>query len=505
MSFRSNTNAAFDDAASATAAAAAAGAAAAAAVAARAAAMAAMAAHNESKHRNSNPVHVKVKHTFLEVEQSGDKQSTVLGESLANFARMPVRSLSEGDFGGSGGVAFDSDGEERKGPHSFEDREAASDGSGEMQQIPLNPMCSFTGTWDPFSATPLSGQVDRNFGFEMPGFEEDKTASFPSLHVEPPNYTATWDPFGDLPADSPALGPNTSEALPFISSRMMTPNGMPPFWFNTLPPGIGYPGQRYPGPQNSPDMEALHLAAAARQIKAAASAARRQEHGRKKNEKAQLDRKARKAGAPTQDSPENRKGWSAATQEPVPSGAVLGDCPLDERTTIMVRNLPNNYSRDMFIEMLDAEGFEGCYNFVYMPMDFLKDVSFGYAFLNLVSNSEADRARLHLQGYNRWSVQSRKICDVAWSGPHQGLNAHVERFRSSPVMHEDVPDKYKPVTFENGSRIAFPAPTKRIRKPRMRHNAPAGWADGSKAPMGNNDEDDCPQDIGVVAVPTTAH
>ena len=28
-----------------------------------------------------------------------------------------------------------------------------------------------------------------------------------------------------------------------------------------------------------------------------------------------------------------------------------------------------------------------------------------------------------------------KVCRVTWSGPHQGLAAHVERYRNSPVMH----------------------------------------------------------------------
>ena len=37
-----------------------------------------------------------------------------------------------------------------------------------------------------------------------------------------------------------------------------------------------------------------------------------------------------------------------------------------------------------------------------------------------------------------------------WSHPYQGLDAHIERYRNSPVMHEDVPDEYKPMS---GPRI----------------------------------------------------
>jgi len=135
----------------------------------------------------------------------------------------------------------------------------------------------------------------------------------------------------------------------------------------------------------------------------------------------------------------------------------------------MFRNLPKEYSRDMLLKLLDTEGYKGSYDSVYMPMDFEKDVSFSYAFVNFVHNEKAVPAQNHFQGFTDWVVQSSKICDAAWSGPQQGYAAHIDRFRNSPVMHEDVPDKFKPVVFQDGVRAAFPEATKKIRKPRMRH------------------------------------
>lgn len=172
----------------------------------------------------------------------------------------------------------------------------------------------------------------------------------------------------------------------------------------------------------------------------------------------QLDEKCASAGS--QQIPIHAKNCFDASVPQVPD---------NERTTLMIRNLPKEYSRDMLLELLDAEGFSGTYNFVYMPMDFEKDVSFSYAFVNFVTHEGADKVRDHLQGFTHWCLKSPKICDAAWSGPHQGYMAHIDRFRNSPVMHEDVPDKYKPTVYEGGVRVAFPAATKRIRKPRMRH------------------------------------
>mmetsp|Transcript_37866 Transcript_37866/g.81971 ORF Transcript_37866/g.81971 Transcript_37866/m.81971 type:complete len:278 (-) Transcript_37866:145-978(-) len=141
------------------------------------------------------------------------------------------------------------------------------------------------------------------------------------------------------------------------------------------------------------------------------------------------------------------------------------------RTTVMLRNLPNDYSREMLLALLDDEGFAGSYDFVYYPVDFHRWAGFGYAFVNMVSPAEAMRVRQVMQGFSRWEVPSQKVIDVCWGNPLQGLAACVERYRNSPVMHEAVPDKFKPVIFCSGVRMPFPPPTKRIRNPRWKRGA----------------------------------
>jgi hypothetical protein len=141
-----------------------------------------------------------------------------------------------------------------------------------------------------------------------------------------------------------------------------------------------------------------------------------------------------------------------------------------KRTTLMLRNLPKSYTRSAVLSMLDAEGFAGCYNFIYAPTDFKTMTSFGYAFVAFRCHEEALRAKAHFQGYSTWSHLSDKACDVAWSGPVQGVEQHTERYRNSPVMHASVPDEYKPAVFVNGVRVAFPAPTRPIQPPRSRHD-----------------------------------
>mmetsp|Transcript_70102 Transcript_70102/g.203267 ORF Transcript_70102/g.203267 Transcript_70102/m.203267 type:complete len:212 (+) Transcript_70102:1-636(+) len=138
------------------------------------------------------------------------------------------------------------------------------------------------------------------------------------------------------------------------------------------------------------------------------------------------------------------------------------------RTSVMLRNLPNNYTRAMVLKMLDDEGFLGTYNFVYFPIDFRSRAGLGYAFVNFEDPAIIPLFWRTFEGYNKWMLPSKKSCFVSWCAPHQGLEAHVERYRNSPVMHESVPDEYKPMVFRSGMRMPFPPPTKVVRAPRLR-------------------------------------
>ncbi|CAE7780100.1 ML5 [Symbiodinium sp. CCMP2592] len=137
------------------------------------------------------------------------------------------------------------------------------------------------------------------------------------------------------------------------------------------------------------------------------------------------------------------------------------------KTTVMLRNVPNDYTREMLLELLDSQGFAGRYNFAYLPCDFYRDANLGYAFVNLVDRVAVDDIWAAFDGFASWSLPTTKVCQVRWSSPHQGFEAHVERYRNSPVMHRCVPDEYKPVIFQLGVRQPFPPPTKTVKAPML--------------------------------------
>jgi len=140
----------------------------------------------------------------------------------------------------------------------------------------------------------------------------------------------------------------------------------------------------------------------------------------------------------------------------------------DERTTVMMRNIPNEYFGSTFTDLLEDCGLYAKFDFTYLPIDFRTGYNLGYAFVNFVSNADANRCIEIFDGFCDWSCQIPKVCEASFAHPHQGLWNHVERYRNSPVMHENMPDEYKPRFFEEGVRMKFPEPTKRIRAPRIR-------------------------------------
>lgn len=51
-------------------------------------------------------------------------------------------------------------------------------------------------------------------------------------------------------------------------------------------------------------------------------------------------------------------------------------------TTIMLRNIPNKYSRQMLIDQLHSAGFLGQIDYLYLPIDFANRCNVGYCFIN---------------------------------------------------------------------------------------------------------------------------
>ena len=149
----------------------------------------------------------------------------------------------------------------------------------------------------------------------------------------------------------------------------------------------------------------------------------------------------------------------------------LPSCRDVVRTTIMLGNVPLQYDRARLLAVLNCEGFTGLYDFVYLPYRFETALCFGFAFVNLVNADQAELAQQHFRGFTAWGMPCEEPCETSWRDPYQGFAANVERYRNSPVMHPSVADELKPILLADGVRQPYPAPTRKIRAPKITRGA----------------------------------
>jgi len=156
-------------------------------------------------------------------------------------------------------------------------------------------------------------------------------------------------------------------------------------------------------------------------------------------------------------------------------------------TTVMLRNIPNKYNRDMLSDLLRTYGYGMDVDFVYMPIDFRNKCNVGYAFLNFRTASACKRfaAEFHMQNSAEKlpGFKSKKVCEVS-EARCQGRQENVRRLQASQVMVQllEKPE-WLPLLFSaDGSVEEFPMP----RRPsgvsvQKQQRAPGrGAADGAR-------------------------
>lgn len=140
----------------------------------------------------------------------------------------------------------------------------------------------------------------------------------------------------------------------------------------------------------------------------------------------------------------------------------------DSATSVMMRNIPNNYTLEQLLNLMNQHGFYSLYNFVYLPIDLKRRCNVGYAFINFVDHEGAVAFHRRFTNFCAWEKKSsKKVCVIQW-GRIQGWDAHVQRYRNSAIMHPSVPLECKPAVFNGGRAIPFPSPTKAIPAPQER-------------------------------------
>lgn len=131
-------------------------------------------------------------------------------------------------------------------------------------------------------------------------------------------------------------------------------------------------------------------------------------------------------------------------------------------TTVMLRNIPNKYTREMLIKQLNQD-YRGFFDFMYLPVDFRNKCNVGYGFINFRTTEACENFIKQFHGVDVRKclpgLNSKKVAEVT-PARVQGLAENVRRLRNSPVMNQlaEHPE-WMPLLFnEYGQEEPFPSP-----------------------------------------------
>jgi len=113
----------------------------------------------------------------------------------------------------------------------------------------------------------------------------------------------------------------------------------------------------------------------------------------------------------------------------------LSDTPTStgEATTLMLRNLPEHIVQQDLINALNAAGFNGLFDFCYMPSIFATGMGKGYAFINCISADSAESLRSAWEGRSPLG-KSKKGRLRASLALIQGRNANIRKWNTRKTM-----------------------------------------------------------------------
>lgn len=102
-------------------------------------------------------------------------------------------------------------------------------------------------------------------------------------------------------------------------------------------------------------------------------------------------------------------------------------------TTVMIRSIPNKCSQRELIAELESVGFQGCFDFLYIPLDLGTMANVGYAFINFTHPSHAARC-MEVLPKHHFRRQRKVGKGVAVCAAHmQGLEANLRHYEKSAV------------------------------------------------------------------------
>ena len=111
----------------------------------------------------------------------------------------------------------------------------------------------------------------------------------------------------------------------------------------------------------------------------------------------------------------------------------------DRRTTLMIKNIPNKFSRDLILKIINQE-FEGAYDLFVLPTDANGYKNFGYSFINF-TNTYYIPYFYFIFNDKKWpNTNSKKVCEITYS-KIQGRNNLISHYSNKIIYKNDLSKK----------------------------------------------------------------
>ncbi|CAK0880554.1 unnamed protein product [Prorocentrum cordatum] len=113
---------------------------------------------------------------------------------------------------------------------------------------------------------------------------------------------------------------------------------------------------------------------------------------------------------------------------------VAGTSDPESITTVMVRNLPARCTQGEVVGELDRSGFEGCYDFCYMPCDFDSGQNNGYVFVNFKTPAVTRSFKETWHGRSRFPNHPDSRSLQVTAAHIQGYEANIAMLQTAGVI-----------------------------------------------------------------------
>lgn len=124
-------------------------------------------------------------------------------------------------------------------------------------------------------------------------------------------------------------------------------------------------------------------------------------------------------------------------------------------TTLMLRNVPNAYDREALMAELANLGFEGSFDFLYLPIDTSTKNNVGYAFVNFCNEEACMNCMNALRGYFfKGQPYNRRRPAIVSVAHLQGLEANLQHYSRTQVFNARLPCQRPWVAREAATALA---------------------------------------------------